>query len=78
MYGLLTDPMLCNLVLWPARATTKKSLAALRHPLAVPAGRGVPERGGGNGADCGLNYLATATSPVGRKHRHVLQIRLYY
>ena len=35
-----------TLLLWSARATTKITLAAPRHPLADPVGWGVRERGG--------------------------------
>jgi hypothetical protein len=50
-------------VLWPARATTKISLAAPRHHLGSVSRMGVPERGGGQkAADC-LNYLATQPLP---------------
>jgi len=50
-------------LLWPARATTKISLAAPRHHLGNVCRMGVPERGGGQkAADC-LNYLATQPLP---------------
>jgi len=66
------------LVLWPARATTKKFPCGATTPLGRACRMGVPERGGGNEADYCLNDLAVATSPIGRKHQHVLQITLYY
>ena len=59
--------------LWPARATAKISLAAPRHPLAVPVGWGFL----GGGIYC-LNQLTTALSPIGRKHHNELQGTLYY
>jgi len=65
------------LLLCPARATTKVSLAVPQHPFAGPAGLVVPARGRGSEANCSLNKLAVATSPIGRKHQHVLQITLY-
>ena len=59
-------------LLWPARATTKISLAAPRHPLAVPVGWVLLGR-----IYC-LNQLTTAPSPIGRKHHNESQGTLYY
>jgi len=52
-----------RILLWPARVTTKISLAAPRHHLGNVCRMGVPERGGGQkAADC-LDYLATQPLP---------------
>jgi len=60
--------------LWPARASTQISLAAPRHPLAVPVGWRFWWEGG---IYC-LNQLTVAPSPIGRKHHNKLQGTLYY
>jgi len=46
-------------------------------PLGSACRLGVPERGRGNKADYSLNELTAATSPLGIKHQHVLQVALY-
>ena len=56
----------------------QKILCGVTTPLGSASRMSVPERGGGNEADYCLNYLVIATSPIGRKHQHVLQITLYY
>jgi len=64
--NVLWDLRRCTLsirLLWPARATTKISLAAPRHHLGSVCRMGVPERGGGQKAAYCLNYLATQPLP---------------
>jgi len=74
--NLISTPAATNL-LWPARATTKISLAAPRHPLADPVGWGSSDGWRNKGVYC-LTQLATAASHKESKHVNALQCILYY